>query len=160
MSNELPILNQTNIPNPCPMSWDDMSGNDKTRHCSQCEKSVYHLSNMTGPEAAKVLREHGGDLCVHGVFRTSDGSLITKPTRKQRFHRLVRRTLATVLVVPMIAVLSGCGEQKFSGKLGEWIKPETPEAVDPTTGEMVMGGIVAIDAPATGKVALPESPPE
>ena len=100
MSNELPIINRSNIPEPCPIAWDDMTGNEKTRHCSQCEKSVYHLSYMTPAEANRVIEEHDGNLCIHGIFRVSDGQLVTKPMRRQRLSHLFRRAVAMLIGLP------------------------------------------------------------
>ncbi|MFK7819043.1 MAG: hypothetical protein AB8G99_10015 [Planctomycetaceae bacterium] len=110
MSDELPILNRSSIPNPCPVAWDDMTGDDKSRHCSQCDKSVYHLSNRTAQEATKLIADHKGDLCVQGIFRVSDGKLITKPTRKQRLGRFIRRMIVATATLPLVALFSGCGE--------------------------------------------------
>ena len=144
MSKELPILDLVQINNPCPMDWDSMTGDDKARHCEHCEKSVYHLSNMTAAEAASVVTRNKGDLCVRGHFRRSDGKLITRPTNRRRLFRFLRRTLVTTTLLPIVAILAGCGEQKLSGKIGEWVKPEVPQPSDPSIGDVaVMGGVGA-----------------
>ena len=41
------LLEQFTISNPCPMSWDDMDGDSRTRFCTACAKHVHDLSAVT-----------------------------------------------------------------------------------------------------------------
>ena len=149
MSNELPILNQISIPEPCPASWDAMTGDEKSRHCAQCEKSVFHLSNMTADEAARVVEQSGGDLCVRGAFRP-DGSLVTRGTRPERAIRMFRRLAATAVALPMMAFLPGCSKENLPGPLAEWLGDES------AVHSPVMGDVAVTGQMEMGAIALPE----
>ena len=46
-------LNRLIIPNPCDFGWENMTGDDKRRLCSQCDRYVYNLSEMTAREAVR-----------------------------------------------------------------------------------------------------------
>ena len=53
------------IARPCKMSWDKMSGDDKTRFCGKCDKNVYNISAMTKDEAEKLILENEGRLRLY-----------------------------------------------------------------------------------------------
>jgi hypothetical protein len=77
---QLPMLDQVRVASPCPVSWDDMTGDERVRHCDQCNLKVYNLSDMTRAEAEAFLAEasgKGGRVCA-GFWRRSDGKIITR----------------------------------------------------------------------------------
>jgi hypothetical protein len=66
-----------------------MRGDDRVRYCSICSQSVYDLSAMTTAEAATLIRDREGDLCVR-LFRRTDGTVLTSDCPvgfRQRFRR-------------------------------------------------------------------------
>lgn len=73
--NPSPLENLT-VASPCPVSWDSMTGTARVRDCSQCRMKVYDLSQMTRPDAEKLLTETEGRLCVR-FFRRPDGTIMT-----------------------------------------------------------------------------------
>lgn len=70
-------LNVIDIPNPCAMPWDEMTGDERVRFCGKCQKNVYHLSHMTREEAERLIAEKEGGLCVQ-FYRRADGSVVTR----------------------------------------------------------------------------------
>jgi hypothetical protein len=44
----------------CPASWDEMEGDERVRHCSECELNVYNLAEMTEDEALALFSEREG----------------------------------------------------------------------------------------------------
>lgn len=48
-------LQQIDVPEPCPARWDDMQGDDVSRYCNHCHKSVYDFSAMTRDEAELLV---------------------------------------------------------------------------------------------------------
>lgn len=98
MSNALPVLSQITIPLPCPAAWDGMSGDEKRRHCSQCDKTVFHLSNMTAAEAEDVLRQHSADLCAR-IVRDARGEVVT--TKPRRLPGGLQKVLRLVASLPL-----------------------------------------------------------
>ncbi|MBI1369885.1 MAG: hypothetical protein GC162_14670 [Planctomycetes bacterium] len=70
-------LDVIDIPEPCPVKWEDMRGDDRVRHCGQCQLNVYHLSDMTRGEAEALIASHEGRLCVQ-FYRRADGRILTR----------------------------------------------------------------------------------
>lgn len=70
------LLNQIQIPNPCPVAWSDMTGDERVRFCRQCGRHVYHLAQFTVEDGARLLTTRGDDLCLQ-VARRQDGTVVT-----------------------------------------------------------------------------------
>ncbi|HZI57955.1 MAG TPA: carboxypeptidase-like regulatory domain-containing protein [Verrucomicrobiae bacterium] len=65
------------IPSPCPADWEKMIGDDRVRHCNQCNLNVYNLSAMTGLEARELVAKHEGRLCLR-FYHRKDGTILTQ----------------------------------------------------------------------------------
>ena len=48
-------LEQVRIASPCPKSWDEMSGDNRARFCSHCNKHVHNLSALREDEAQRLI---------------------------------------------------------------------------------------------------------
>jgi hypothetical protein len=70
------MLDRISIAAPCTADWDSMPGSDRVRHCAECNKNVYNLSEMTRREAEALLREKEGQLCARR-YRRADGTILT-----------------------------------------------------------------------------------
>ena len=70
-------LETVRIANPCPVSWDAMTGDDRVRFCEQCSLNVYNLSAMTRPEAERLITATEGRLCAR-FYRRADGTILTQ----------------------------------------------------------------------------------
>ena len=62
------------IASPCEESWDDMSGDDKCRHCALCDKNVYNFESMDEAEILGLLKS-GNEVCAR-VFAREDGKVL------------------------------------------------------------------------------------
>ncbi len=153
MPRELPILNQISIPGPCRASWETMSGDEQRRHCSQCEKSVFHLSEMTRDEAERTVRENEGNLCVRMLVSKSDGHVLTrddvKATKLPRWKRALRRALGAVLAIPLLCFVPGCSRENLPDRVADWFLPAEEELVETNP---VMGDVVITEE--MGEVAI------
>ena len=71
-------LKSIRVLSPCKVSWDGMQGDDRSRFCGTCSKSVYNLSGLTRAEAEKLVGAAPSDapLCVR-LFRRHDGTVVT-----------------------------------------------------------------------------------
>src|SRR5262245_8533744 len=103
------LLSQVRIPNPCPVPWSDMTGDERVRFCSQCGRHVYHLAHMTAEDGARLLAARGDDLCVQ-IARRRDGTVVTADapgpaTPASRFARWLH-VLAPIWAG--ILLLTGC----------------------------------------------------
>ena len=97
-------LDRISIASPCTVDWETMSGNDRVRHCDQCELNVYDLSSMHRADAERLLRDSEGRLCVR-LHRRHDGTVITQDCPvglravRQRVVRRVRSLSAAVITL-------------------------------------------------------------
>ncbi|HEY5936426.1 MAG TPA: hypothetical protein VIU61_17365 [Kofleriaceae bacterium] len=100
----LPVLDNIRIAAPCDADWSKMTGDDRARHCGDCKKTVFNLSDMTRPEAEALIIEKQGKLCVR-YFQRSDGTILTKDCPVGVARRRKRRLIAAGAV----AMLAGGG---------------------------------------------------
>ena len=54
----------------------EMEGDELKRNCSECQKSVYNISQLSTKEAEAFLRENGISKCVT-YYRRKDGTILT-----------------------------------------------------------------------------------
>lgn len=76
-SNAIPTLELIQIASPCMSDWQAMVGDERARHCRECNLQVYNLSDMTREEAETFLAQAEGRVCVR-LFRRADGTVITR----------------------------------------------------------------------------------
>ena len=113
MAKSLRLLDQVHIAAPCPVKWEAMSGDDRTRHCSICRLNVFNLSDMTDREAEDFLAEKSGRVCVRYYMR-ADGKVMTSDCPrgvKALRLRLCKHVSAGALLI--LAAL-GCSPESSS----------------------------------------------
>lgn len=127
------------VASPCPMNWDEMTGDDRVRFCAHCRLNVFNLSALKRDEAIRLLNEKEGRLCVR-FFRREDGTVMTADcpvglaALRQKFRRWTALAFAGAA-----ALLTAWG----------FIKKRPVPACRPTVGEPLLG------APWMGKPAAP-----
>jgi hypothetical protein len=97
-------LDVIDIPRPCPADWTAMHGNDQVRFCDHCKLNVYNLSEMTRPQAERLLIEKEGHACVR-LYRRMDGTVITRDC--EGAWKLAMKKLSRFAALSCAAVLSG-----------------------------------------------------
>jgi len=98
------------IASPCPASWDRMKGDEQVRHCDQCERHVYNLSEMSAAQAVALIQEKEGRLCVR-LYRRADGSVMTADCPaglRWRIWRWLRKRRAWAAALFAMLFLPGC----------------------------------------------------
>jgi hypothetical protein len=83
------LLNNLTVAAPCTADWNSMSGNDQVRFCEHCSLAVHNISQMTQPQAARLVARSKGRLCVR-YCNDSQGRPLSLPAQ-QKLHRLGRR---------------------------------------------------------------------
>lgn len=84
----LPVL--LDIPEPCTEDWQSMSGDERSRHCQRCDKSVHNVSELREDAIVELV---GQGACVRLSIDAS-GTLLTAEPR----GRLARIALSAALV--------------------------------------------------------------
>lgn len=147
-------LNNLKVASPCSANWDAMLGDNRQRHCGDCQLNVYNLSGMTRTEAENFLINAEGRVCVR-FFKRVDGTVLTKdcPVGWQAIKRRVSKT-ATAFASLLFAALGGIGLTNYFAKTSE---QHTLGTMMPISPNMTMGE-VAIDD--NSNVAVDEKPVE
>jgi hypothetical protein len=72
-------LDRVGVAKPCKANWDEMTGDDRVRHCGSCDLDVFDISAMRRDEAEEFLaaRAGAGRTCIR-FFRRADGRLLTR----------------------------------------------------------------------------------
>lgn len=91
-------LKDVHVASPCPLRWEQMVGNERVRHCSQCNLNVYNLSALTAQEAEDLIASREGRLCVR-FYQRPDGTILTRdcPVGLGALVRRVSRVAGTAL---------------------------------------------------------------
>jgi hypothetical protein len=147
---ELNILQEIRIASPCTAAWDEMHGDDRSRFCDQCQLNVYNLSAMSPSQAAALVREKEGRLCVRYYVRP-DGTMLTEecPVGFQAARRRVLSRLSTAA-----AALAGLFGSRW---------PQDDASAAPTKAAVPkpqsLMGSPAPPAHTMGRIAAPTSQP-
>lgn len=118
-----------------------MSGDNRTRHCVQCNLNVYNFSEMTSAEIEHLIAARAGQRLCGRLYRRADGTILTRdcPIGLRIRIRRVSRRLNAALAAAMALVFT---TQACSHHTQGEIVPPTPQF-----GSDVMGDI---SPPATG----------
>src|SRR5260221_9648151 len=87
------FLDRIQIAKPCDAEWDDMKGDLHVRRCGDCKLDVYNISALSRTEAASLIRERDGRVCIR-MYMRHDGTLITREC-DDIIRRAHQRGLAT-----------------------------------------------------------------
>jgi Carboxypeptidase regulatory-like domain len=69
-------LSRLAIGSPCSTAWDGMQGDERRRHCRECDRQVHDLGQMTPREIAALIEASRGHLCAR-ITRDSHGRIVT-----------------------------------------------------------------------------------
>ena len=136
----LDILSNVSIASPCNVSWDSMKGDNRVRFCDECHLNVYNLSDMKAVDAADLVQQSEGHLCIKFYQRT-DGTMLTtdcpKGLRPKIRWAAGRVAAAIVAIFGMILGPIGCSSQRSAwGKMA--CPPVEPGATERQPGNMSM----------------------
>jgi len=95
-------LDKLQVVSPCSTDWDRMSGDEKKRFCSECNKFVYDFSQMTRRQVEAIDSIHRGRMCAR-ITRRPDGSLVT--LEAPPVHPIVARRASPVANATLAAIL-------------------------------------------------------
>ncbi len=107
----LPLLKSARVASPCPMSWDQMTGDDVQRYCGECKLHVFNLSAMTSTDAEALLADtvaSGERLCAT-FYRRADGTILTQdcPVGVSMARRAARRVWAVGAAAMAMVLATG-----------------------------------------------------
>ena len=100
------IVDSLRIASPCEVPWSSMAGDDRMRHCAQCDCKVYNAARLSAEEVVDLIQSSERMPCLQ-LWRRADGTVITTdcPVGRRRLRARRRVALAAGLTV----VLAACG---------------------------------------------------
>src|SRR3954468_15236898 len=91
-------LDVIEIKDPCPVAWEQMTGDAKRRFCAHCNKFVHNLTEMPTDEAERLVCSSAGEFCVRFARDPETNRIYTldyrPPPQPSR-----RRAVVTVLSI-------------------------------------------------------------
>jgi 5-hydroxyisourate hydrolase-like protein (transthyretin family) len=146
-----PPVNIQNIrvASPCPADWNKMVGDERVRHCDECNLNVYNLSAMTKREIQKLVANNKGRLCGR-FYRRADGTMLTQdcPRGLRTVARRVSRIAAAVMTAMMSVSFAVAGTKAQQcpppANQNEHKEPGVAIVVTDPQGAVVSGAQVAL----------------
>jgi hypothetical protein len=154
---KLPILDNIRIASPCRADWNAMTGDERMRHCNQCDKKVFDLSELTRVEAEALIVENNGELCAR-YYQRRDGRIMTSDCRA---GIIAARKLKVVAIASLALLATGVGiaVKRHNRVELDGIDSWSP----PATSEPIKGHLAAHaknDAPPPKPIEPAKPPPE
>ncbi len=151
------------VASPCHEDWHHMSGDERVRFCGACERPVYNLSSLSGPQIAALIRETEGVRTCVRFFRRKDGTMLTQdcPVGHQRARRKTVAMVAAAVTgifggIPLINKLMQSAPGPVMGMME--LQPVGSPAESP---ELIMGEmIIPEELTVVGKVSTSQLAPE
>lgn len=132
-------LDALTIPNTCPVPWDSMRGDHRTRFCDRCEQNVHDVSELTRAEAVQLVTAGERLPCLR-IYRRPDGRVVTTDcaTKRERVWKWLHRRSPWLAALFTLVFFAGCNPFCTTGvPLG----PVPPPPDDAT--QSVVGGAAA-----------------
>jgi len=109
-------LDRIRVATPCPVGWEQMTGDNRVRFCGLCQLNVYNFAELTQTEAEDLLRTAEGRVCGR-LYRRLDGTVITKdcPVGLRAMRRRVART-ATAAFATVMSICTAVAGQTQSDR--------------------------------------------
>lgn len=112
-------IGRLRIATPCPIGWDQMTGDDRVRFCDHCQLNVYNISELSRSEAEKLIASSEGRLCAR-LFRRTDGTVLTKdcPVGLRALRRRIAKRTAAIFatIVSLSTITLGQHGSATNGK--------------------------------------------
>jgi hypothetical protein len=97
-------LHNIHVASPCPAEWSNMVGDERVRHCSECNLNVYNLSAMTEQEVQSFLTAKRGQRICGRFYRRADGTVLTQDCPWS--FKVMARKVSRIGTAVLTAILS------------------------------------------------------
>ncbi len=110
-------LDSITIPVACPVPWDAMRGDHRTRFCDKCSQNVHDVSELTRAEAVQLIS--GDKLPCLRIYRRPDGRIMTADcaTKRERVWKWLDRRSAWAAALFAVVFMAGCDRERLSGEM-------------------------------------------
>ena len=98
------------IDTPCPMAWSQLQGDEKKRHCAQCQLHVHNAEELTRREAEALVQESEDRVCMRIVL-DGEGQPLFKPEELEPAAAQASKMRLAGLALAAGGVLAACQPQ-------------------------------------------------
>jgi hypothetical protein len=135
-------LDSVTIPIACPVPWDEMHGDNRTRFCDQCRQNVHDVSALTRSEALQLLSANDHLPCLR-IYRRPDGRIMTADcaTRRERVWKWLDRRSTWAAWLFAMVFFTGC-TQTTAG-IPCWVHHQPLEPIVEDAGRSVIEGVIS-----------------
>lgn len=158
------------IKTPCPMKWEELSGQGAKRFCSACSLHVHDAAQLKREEAHRLAAGAASRVCMRIEFDAHGQPLyldtrLAPPSWTRRVTRWTVSAAAGLLAAcsgsstPAPAGASGADPTPKPGRLGEIDTVALGRVAAPEVPQAVMGMVAAPPRVLMGDVAAPDPAP-
>ncbi|MDF1836744.1 MAG: hypothetical protein P1V35_02650 [Planctomycetota bacterium] len=147
------------IETPCPKTWAELDGDNLKRFCGKCQKHVHNGESMTRSEAAALVRQGEGDVCMR-LVTDDEGSILYKDSpRTSKPSSIVRRAGLAIAAGGLVAACTSQPEKQDDPIHPPVLGTEKPVQTGAPTSEIMLEtlGEICVE-PEPSAAALPERP--
>ncbi|HZI58000.1 MAG TPA: hypothetical protein VFF39_14555, partial [Verrucomicrobiae bacterium] len=143
-------LSNMRIASPCPADWEKMIGNERVRHCSECNLNVYNISEMTEPQAMQLIAKNQGQRVCLRLYRRADGTVITQDcpwslrAMKRRVARVASAVLSAILSVGVAIAKTKPQQDSQTASQSQQGKSELVITLVDQSGAVIQGSEVTL----------------
>ena len=146
----LDLLSNVSIASPCEVSWESMKGDNRVRFCGECHLNVYNLSNMKAVDAAALVQQTEGRLCIK-FYQRDDGTMLTTDCPKGLRPRIRwaagRIAAAVAAAFGIIIGTSGCMGMRICPPVKTGDSGPKPGQMRPLQGTPTASSMPTTDPP-------------
>ena len=149
---------QFRIASPCSADWNEMKGDDRVRHCEQCNLNVYNFATLSATEIANLVANREGRLCAR-LYQRPDGRTLTRNCPVGFRGALLRAsgfataTLSTLLSLVPVASAQSAQKRNAAAQVQKDPAALFLEIIDPS-GAVIPNAQVATKNESTGKESV------
>jgi hypothetical protein len=122
------------IAQPCQEDWNSMTGSEKRRHCSSCDKDVVSLAEMTPHDAVALVRTaKPHSLCLR-IEHDDSGTVIFRKTASQTSTMPL-----LMLTIGASMLMTACDEStptSSAHNLEKTVSTQSVDHVEPTAADL------------------------
>jgi hypothetical protein len=140
-------IDRLRIATPCPISWEQMTGDSRVRFCGHCQLNVYNISELSRTEAEALIASSEGRICAR-LYRRTDGTILTKdcPVGLRALRMRVSKRAAAVFAAIASISAAAFGQQSAAKERKTTCTPQTritrTTAPSNTTANGISGTVV------------------
>ncbi len=146
------------IASPCSADWNKMQGDDRVRHCAQCNLDVYNFAAMSDLEVERLIANRQGRLCAR-IYRRADGTVLTQNcpvgfrARVRKVSRIAGAALSAAMSLGVAAAQAQSENPAAEVQMHKGRAAVAVHVID-QSGEILSGATILLKTQRTSRRSL------